>query len=87
MDVSGIWERVKEKYGFTEEPTGRKRSRMIEETACLATEGAGKTQREIGKYFEVDQAAISQGMKRLRARWREDGSEKKKFLKWVRGLK
>jgi putative transposase len=86
MGVAEIWQKVKERHFCTEEPEGRKRSGMIEEAAYLATEGAKKTQREVGEYFEVDQAAISQSVKRIQEKWVKETSKMKDFLKWAKNL-
>lgn len=86
MGVAEIWNKVKGRHRLAGEPEGHQRSRMMEEAAYLATEGAGKTQREVGEYFGVDQAAISQSVKRIKVRWGKDVAAKKEFSKWAKRL-
>jgi REP element-mobilizing transposase RayT len=86
MSVASIWTKVKGHHHCKEEPEGRERSRMMEETAYLSTECSKKTQLEVADYFEIDQAAVSLAVKRLQERWVSETKAKTDFLKWAKRL-
>ncbi len=81
-----IWKVLLKREGHSEDPTGHRRSRLMEEAAYLAFEGCGISQREIGVYFGKNQSAVSQAIRRLEMKWKEQPGEKEKWFRWARHL-
>ena len=62
------------------------RGRLMEEAAYLAFEGCGISQKEIGIYFGINQSAVSQDIRRLEVKWKEQPEEREKWFRWARHL-
>jgi putative transposase len=82
--IQETWAAILKRDGWKQEPTGWARSRLIAEAAYIGVEYSGMSQKEVGDYFKLDQAAISIAIKRLREKWGAGEGSEAGLARWAR---
>ena len=86
LELPDIWKALLRREGLDREPKGWRRSALRAEAAYLATEFCGINQREVGKFFGMEQSSISRALGRLVDKWDKDPEAREKWMEWARGL-
>jgi putative transposase len=81
-----LWQKLKEREGLKDEPTGRRRSYIMAQAAYLAVEGGGQKQKTVADFFHVEPTTINKALKRLTGDWEKNPEEKKALVRWASRL-
>jgi len=83
-NLEGFWKAVLKREGITSGPSGHRRSRLIAETAFIAIEGVGVSQRKVAEHFGMEPTALNMAIRRMRARWDRGEGSKDDLVRWAK---
>jgi len=86
MGLGDLWKNLLRREGFSTEPTGWTRSRLVGEVAYLMGRTGAVKQREVAEYFCMKPAAVNKAVKRLRMRWEMGSASREVLMNWARDL-